>query len=177
MALFELAIPTVLRHEGGFVNDTADPGGATNYGVSLRWLKSQGLLDELAQEEGDLSHDDVMVVRNMTVLEASDFYKKWWWDKYNYGAIAPQAVATKVFDMSVNLGPPRAHRMVQQALQMPQDGILGPKTLAELNTMSSLTVIVNLQNIQAQFYRNLVLTNPARQKFLSGWLNRAFDRG
>jgi Predicted Peptidoglycan domain len=42
--------------------------------------------------------------------------------------------------------------------------------------MPSLTVIIRLQDTQAQFYRDLVVANPARQKFLSGWLNRAYDR-
>ena len=40
MSDFNDAIPTVLRHEGGFENDVNDPGGATNFGVSLRWLKA-----------------------------------------------------------------------------------------------------------------------------------------
>lgn len=176
MALFSLAIPMILRHEGGFVNNSNDPGGATNFGVSLRWLRAQGLLAELAQEEGDPGQSDVMVVRNMTPLEASTFYSTYWWDKYNYTAILPQAVANKIFDMAVNLGAPRAHRMVQRAVGMPQDGVLGAKTLAEVNTMSSLTLLVTLQDLQAQFYRQLVFTNPALQPFLQGWLNRAYDR-
>ena len=45
-ASFEAAIPTILRHEGGFSNDPQDVGGATNFGVSLRWLKAQGLLED-----------------------------------------------------------------------------------------------------------------------------------
>lgn len=176
MSLFELAIPTVLRHEGGFVNDPNDPGGATNFGVSLRWLKAQGLLDELEIEEGDLTHDQVMEVKGMTVTIASGFYKQYWWDHYNYGAILPQAPATKIFDMAVNLGAPRAHRIVQSVVNVKQDGVIGPATLALLNTMNSMTLILDLQNEQARFYRQLALTNPARQKFLAGWLNRAYDR-
>jgi lysozyme family protein len=176
MSLFELSIPTVLRHEGGFNNVSGDPGGATNFGVSLRWLRAQGLLEELEHEEGDVTHDEIQAIKLMTVAEAEAFYQRFWWDAYKYGTIIPQAVATKIFDMSVNLGAPRAHRMVQKALQLDQDGILGPKSMAELNTMSSLTVIISLQNTQAQFYRDLVTANPARQKFLQGWLNRAYDR-
>jgi lysozyme family protein len=177
MALFDLSIPTVLRREGGFVNDPNDPGGATNYGVSLRWLKAQGLFDELVIEEGDLTHDQVMVIRKMTQSDAMAFYRQYWWDKYNYGAILPQMVATKILDMAVNLGAPRAHRMVQDALQNVRiDGILGPVSMALINGVNSLTLILDLQTLQAQFYRNLVLANPARQKFLVGWLNRAYDR-
>ncbi len=176
MALFDLSIPTVLRREGGFVNDPNDPGGATNYGVSLRWLKAQGLFDELVIEDGDLTHDQVMVIRKMTQSDATAFYRQYWWDKYNYGAILPQMVATKILDMAVNLGAPRAHRMVQNAVNVTQDGVIGPKTLTLINSLNSMTLILNLQALQAQFYRNLVAANPARAEFLNGWLNRSYDR-
>jgi lysozyme family protein len=172
MAMFELAIPIVLRHEGGYVNAEGDPGGATNFGISLRWLKEQGLA-------GDINHDgdvDINDIKAMTVDDAKAIYRTYWWDKYGYGNILAQAVANKVFDMAVNLGAPRAHKMVQQALDLPQDGILGPESLNGLNTQPSLQLILSLQNIQAQFYRDLVASNPARQKFLNGWLNRAYDR-
>lgn len=176
MSLFELAIPIILRREGGFVNDAADPGGATNFGVSLRWLQAQGLLDELEQEEGDVTHDAVQAVKLMTPDEAKAFYRKFWWDAYHYGNIIAQAVATKVFDMSVNLGAPRAHRLLQIALAVPSDGVIGPATLAKANSANSILLINDLQQEQAGFYRDLVAKNPARQKFLAGWLNRAFDK-
>ena len=57
MSTFEDAIPTILRHEGGFNNDPVDAGGATNYGVSLRWLKAQGLLEDLEQQ--DRTQDEI----------------------------------------------------------------------------------------------------------------------
>jgi len=66
--------------------------------------------------------------------------------------------------------------MVQQAVGIAQDGVLGPKTFAEANAMPSLGLIVKLQGIQAAFYRSIVASNPARQQFLNGWLARAYDR-
>ena len=176
MSLFSLAIPIVLRHEGRFVNDSADPGGATNFGVSLRWLKSQGLLTELEQEEGDVNQSDVAAVKAMTQAEAEAFYQKYWWDKYNYTAVAPQAVATKIFDTAVNVGASRAHKFVQQAVGTTQDGVLGAQTLAKVNAANSVLLLATLQTTQAMFYKSLVEADPSRQKFLNGWLARAFDR-
>lgn len=172
MALFELAIPTVLRHEGGLVNDPDDAGGATNYGVSLRWLKSKGLLGDL-DHDGDVDQNDIKI---MTREDATAFYHKFWWDAYHYDRFNAQSVATKVFDMSVNLGAPRAHRIVQAALGLAQDGILGSKSYGEANAVPSLTLLTNLQSRQAAFYRGLVIADPVRQKYLAGWLNRAYDR-
>jgi lysozyme family protein len=157
MALFELAIPIVLRHEGGYVNDPNDAGGETNFGISKR------------------SYPDVDI-KNLTVADASAIYFRDWWTKYNYGAIIPQAVASKVFDTSVNLGPSRAHKMLQEAAGATADGVLGPATLAVVNMMNSLTILFTFQNLQASYYRNLVLVDPTLQKFLAGWIARAYDR-
>lgn len=172
MSLFELSIPTVLRHEGGLVDNPNDPGGITNHGVSLRWLKSKGLA-------GDIDHDgdvDAQDIKLMTVDQASEFYKTFWWDIYHYENIVAQVPATKVFDTAVNMGPMRAHKFAQQIVGVPQDGILGPKSFAEINAMPSLKFIVAFQTLQANFYRSIVASNPARQEFLTGWLNRAYDR-
>jgi lysozyme family protein len=177
MSDFESAIPTILRHEGGFSNDPQDAGGATNYGVSLRWLKSQGLLEDLEQQ--DRTQDEIVVIKSMTQEQAAALYKLYWWNPYNYGAIDSQLVATKIFDTAVNLGAPRAHRIVQACLGFPQemrDGILGSKSMAEINAAGAAPLVVQIQNMQAAFYMQLVATNPARQKFLQGWLNRAYDR-
>jgi lysozyme family protein len=172
MSSFELAIPTILRHEGGLVDNPCDPGGITNHGVSLRWLRSKGLA-------GDLNHDgdvDAADIRIMTTEQATEFYKRFWWDYYRYGLINAQAVATKIFDAAVNMGAIRAHRIAQTVVGVLQDGVIGPKSLAEINAMPSLKFIVAYQEEMARFYRQIVSTNPCRQQFLKGWLNRAYDR-
>jgi lysozyme family protein len=175
MSTFDLAIPTVLRHEGGYVNNINDPGGATNFGVSLRWLKAKGLLADLEHEE-HIGDDEIAAMKLMNVDQAKQFYLTYWWTPFNYASIIAQMIATKVFDTSVNMGASRAHKFAQAIVGVPQDGIIGPKTIAEINAMSSLNFIVAYQNMQAQFYRGLVTTNPARQEFLKGWLARAYDR-
>jgi len=172
MSSFDLAIPTILRHEGGLVDNPNDPGGITNYGVSLRWLKSKGLAGDL-NHDGDVNAADIKI---MTKIDAMEFYRKFWWDAYRYQFIVAQAVATKIFDAAVNMGAPRAHTLAQAVLGIQQDGVLGPKSLAELNAMPSIKFIVAYQEQMAQFYRRLVVLNPARQEFLKGWLNRAYDR-
>ena len=177
MSTFEDAIPTILRHEGGFNNDPQDAGGATNFGVSLRWLKAQGLLEDLEQE--DRTQDEIVVIKSMTQEQAAALYKSYWWNPYNHGAIDSQLVATKIFDCAVNMGAPRAHRIVQVALGFTQDqrdGILGVKSMAEINAAGAAPLVVQIQNLQAAFYRQLVVANPARAKFLNGWLRRAYDR-
>jgi lysozyme family protein len=138
----------------------------------LRWLKSKGLA-------GDINHDgdvDAADIKIMTVEEATAFYRSFWWDQYKYGTIVAQMVATKIFDAAVNMGPQRAARLAQDVVGVVEDGVLGPKSYAEINAMSSLTFLVGYQNQMAAFYRRLVYLDPRRQPFLQGWLNRAYDR-
>src|SRR5690606_38914271 len=113
------AVEMVLRHEGGYVYDPADPGGETKYGISKR---SYPQLD----------------IRNLIREQAIEIYRRDWWDRYGYDRIKSLDVATKVLDLAVNMGPAAAHRLLQEALvflghQLAVDGILGPKTLAAVN--------------------------------------------
>lgn len=168
---FYLAIPVVLQHEGGFIDSPNDPGGATDYGVSLRWLKAQGLLTEL--EHSTQTDDPILAVKRMTQADASGFYRQFWWDAYKYTTIDSQPVANKILDMSVNLGAPRAHRMVQSAVGVKADGVLGPTTYGEINHTQNTSLILTLKNAQAAFYRNLAAKKPQMNVFLAGWLRRA----
>jgi lysozyme family protein len=174
MSDFNTAIEVVLRHEGGFVDNPNDPGGATDFGVSARWLKSKGLLEQL--EEGDRTQDEVMAIREMTKAQASGYYKAYFWDFYKYQNLQAQPVATKVFDTGVNIGPSRAHKILQTILGLPADGVLGSKSFAEANALSPSTLVVKYQTAQADFYRSLVAKNPKLGIFLTGWISRAYDR-
>jgi len=157
MSSFDLAIPVVLRREGGYTWDSADPGGETNFGISKR---SYPNLD----------------IKNLTSAAASAIYKADWWDKYGYGRILAQSIATKIFDTAVNIGATMAHKVAQQATGVTVDGQLGPESIKALNDAVEPLLLHKLQDLQALHYRNIVAANPERGKFLNGWLNRAYDR-
>lgn len=172
MSLFQLAIPVVLRREGGYINNPSDPGGATDFGISLRWLKSQGLFGDV---NGDLVVD-IKDIQALTVDKAEEFYKVQWWDKYGFERVDVQAIATKLFDTAVNLGTPKAVRIAQEAAGAVADGILGPDSLRKLNSQPALPLLRQMQSLQANYYQSLANANPKLDVFLKGWLNRAYDR-
>jgi lysozyme family protein len=173
---FELALPIVLKHEGGYVNDPADPGGPTNYGISLRYLKSlipddDGHLLGDMDNDGDIDADDI---RLMTPEVAAEIYKTQWWNRYKYYLIENQELATKVLDMSINMGAGRIHKIVQEALNLygfsvKVDGILGPITYQAINATDPKEFLVTLKSEIAKFYRSL-----NRPRFIKGWLKRAY---
>lgn len=174
MSSFDLAIPTVLKHEGGYSNVIGDPGGQTNFGISMRWLVANNLIDVVANEEG-VTHD--MVIKAMSVGEADKLYKQYWWDKYSIGKIDDQRIATKLLDTGVNIGMRVAVKFLQACLHIsPIDGVLGYFTLGATNVCTNTAsgiVLDCFRNRQEIFYQNLVVQKPNLSQFLPGWLNRA----
>ena len=166
---FERAIAVTLSHEGGFVDHPSDPGGATKYGISLRFLQDLGVdIDR----DGDVDADDI---RDLTIDQAKMLYFQRFWSRYNYGSFPSHEVAAKVFDLSVNMGPRQAHKLLQRAMRacgahLEDDGILGPITRSKLSRVDENCLLSALRSEAAGFYRYL-----RRPEFEKGWLRRAYS--
>jgi lysozyme family protein len=147
---FDWALACVLHHEGGFVNNPNDPGGATDFGVSLRFLRSVG--------------EDI-----------DDFWKPAKCDK-----IKSELVAVKVFDMAVNMGAKQAWKLVQRAVNtlgysLTVDGKPGPATLSAVKELTDrdFMLVTNLRREQDRFYNSLIQSKPSLAEFRLGWRRRA----
>lgn len=81
---FDAAVNDVLQAEGGFVNDAADRGGATNFGISSR------------------ANPDVNVA-NLTPEAAKAIYRERYWNAIDADALPP-AMQGPAFDAAVNQG-------------------------------------------------------------------------
>lgn len=185
-AKFEKAIGFVLAHEGGLADDPADAGGITNWGISLRWLKTVGDDDEDGWLDGDLDHDGDVTdkdIRQMTRAGAVRIYERLWWQRYRYDRFRDdeQALATKVFDLAVNMGAGRAHRLLQEALRamglpVKVDGLLGPATMASVHSVAEHhdRLMMALIREAVFFYAHITQRRTANLKFLHNWMRRAF---
>lgn len=172
---FDFAVKVILAHEGGYSNDLNDPGGITNYGITLRFLQENNI---------DLNADgtiDGRDIKMMTCAQAIGIYKKYWWDKYKYDNINDQYNATKVFDMAVNIGPVPAHKITQVAinsflqLQTPitVDGLLGDKTFSTMNCIIPNDLLIKMRELLTQHYERLIAANHKLETFRKGWMMRA----
>lgn len=176
MAEFLPALAMVLEHEGGLSDHPNDSGMITNWGVSLRFALAERDLSLFDIDlDGDIDADDI---RKMSKKDAARIYKTCFWDRGRYWMIGDQQVATKVFDMAVNMGLPQAHKLLQRALnrfdaRLVEDGKLGPATFGAVNRMGNYPIIEALRAIQKDFYMGLVKMDPTLSVFLNGWLNRA----
>lgn len=157
---FENALTKVLKEEGGYVNDPADSGGATNRGIT------QATYD-LFRDGKDL---DRRAVRYATKLETAEIYEGFW---IRCGADRlPAGLNLSVFDFSVNAGPRRGVGTLQEIVGTKVDGIVGPKTLAAVRKLDVLKLISDYAEKRRVFYNSLASRRPKDKKFLKGWLLR-----
>lgn len=157
---FEKAIEVVLRHEGGYVNHPQDPGGETNFGITKR------------------SYPDLNI-KSLTKADAIEIYRKDFWDKHGIQDYPP-SVRLQAFDMIVNMGPKNAVRTIQKCLlrigiDISPDGVMGPKTMAALRQVSSITLSAELSLERVRYYVSLVEAKPNMKVFLLGWVKRAIS--
>jgi lysozyme family protein len=160
-AAFDESLPFVLRWEGGYVNHPADPGGATNKGVTQR------VYDEWRRRQGEVPRD----VRQITDAEVDTIYEADYWVPPRCDLLASQLDLVQ-FDTAVNMGVGRAVRFLQQAVGCGVDGDFGPATQKAATACDLGSTIVAYCDIREAFYRNLAERKPQMQVFLKGWLNR-----
>jgi lysozyme family protein len=183
---FDSAFNQLMYWEGGgkFHKVEGDAGGATNYGISLRFLKNLSLDEADLDNDGHITENDI---KALTEEKARGFYLKHFWIHYQLGYIESEAVAVKLLNIFVNMRGKTAALIAQRALaschihDVKEDGYLGPLSFAAING-SSFTpslIAMYLASIRAHqecVYRLIVAKNESQRKFLNGWLRRARDQ-
>lgn len=156
-ANFELALKHVLKFEGGYSDHPKDPGGATNFGITI------GVLGEF-RGAPVTKHD----VRILTLAEASRIYRSRYWNAVSCDQL-PAGLDLAVFDCAVNQGVGRAARFLQIAARVKTDGIVGPLTLNAVSTARQAPLLCEFMAYRMRSYgllKSLFLT------FGLGWSRR-----
>lgn len=160
-ASFRDAMVFVLRWEGGFVDHPADPGGATNKGVT------QAVYDAWRVQSGQAKRS----VRQIETAEVDAIYERNYWAASRCPQL-PSPLELVQFDTAVNMGVGRAVRFLQQAVGTAADGSFGPGTAAAVTSADLGTTLVRYCELREGFYRAIVDRKPSQGVFLKGWLNR-----
>lgn len=192
---YAAAFRALLGVEGGHVNDSHDMGGETQFGISLRYLKSAGQIDldgdGFADFDLDLDGDiDGADIRSLTVGDARYLFHRDFWRALDCESF-PRPLGEMLFDQAVNGGASAAKKMLQRALnrlsiryarnaqQLDVDGDLGTKTrdaiawaLAMPGIGMPALIVAYRDEVKAR-YLAIVGAYPRQQRFLRGWLARA----
>lgn len=161
LARFQACLPLILDHEGGYVDDPKDPGGATNLGVTLATARAFKL---------DLDHDgdvDKADVRALKLADVAPVYHRGYW-LASSADLCPRGLDYMVFDCAVNQGVGRAVRWLQMVALAKPDGIVGPKTIAAVSILNRSLAIALYADMREDHYRSL----PTFPRFGKGWIRR-----
>lgn len=120
----------VLDLEGAYVDDPNDPGGPTNFGISLRFAGSIGL--DLDGDGQTTNHDILALTREIAI----DAYRKHFYEKLRCDDYDDPGVALMVFDGGVNQGVRTMAKILQMAARATPDGAVGPKTVGAVSRWS-----------------------------------------
>lgn len=156
MVTFDTSFDRLIAHEGGYVNNPADPGGETNWGISKR----------------SYPHVDIA---NLTREGAKEIYKRDFWDVI--GDSIDSAIKFQVFDFAVNAGISTAIRKLQDTVGVADDGHWGAKSTEAAILMDKNDVLLRFNARKIRYYTKLSTFYPVGQKdgFGKGWVNRVAD--
>jgi len=154
---FQKALEITLEFEGGYSNHSADPGGATNHGVTQPTYNEYRALARLTSQS----------VKLITDSEVKDLYYNLFWRRASCHLL-PEELAILHFDTAVNFGCTGANRQLQEAVGAFRDGIIGKKTLALISQKATEDIIKNYLHIRERHYKN----DANFSVFGEGWLNR-----
>ncbi|WP_299140720.1 holin-associated N-acetylmuramidase [uncultured Tateyamaria sp.] len=170
----------IVAREGGYVNDPDDPGGATNFGVTIHTMRRLGLdLDG----DGDV---DVRDVKRLTQAQATDIFVTHYFERPLIAEL-PQTLHATVFDMYVNAGG-NAIKILQRLLTQMGfacvvDGALGPQSIAAARAAHEAAPdhLVDAYGIaRRNYYFRIGDRRPASRKYArtragrkGGWIKRA----
>lgn len=151
-------IDNVLKAEGGSAstNDPVDGGGRTQFGISER-ANPEAWLDGKVTEE-----------------EAREIYLTRYYTQPGFDKLDDPKLQHFMVDFAVLSGPHLAIQYLQRAIGVPDDGILGPQTLAVVNGCDDRRVLVNRLVVErVKMIGRIVNRAPNQARFLNGWLSRA----
>ncbi len=153
---FDIFIPIILSHEGGWVNDPDDFGLETNMGITKRRYPNED-------------------IKNLTINRAKELYYQDFYRPLNLFYIKNDLLALHIFDMAVNAGKKNAVKLFQEILfGCDNDGEIGPVTAQAWSYADITTDLVAAYIAKRIEYYYKVSLRRNNKKFLKGWINRVY---
>lgn len=179
MAKSNVLQPFILSWEGGFVNDPADAGGATNKGVTIGTFRQVFGKDKTVAD-----------LKAMTDGQWHTIFKRYYWDKWKADHIIDQSVANMVVDWVWASGQ-NGITNVQKLLGVAADGVVGQKTLDALNKQDGKELFRKIYEVRKAYYDRIIQASVTKferrigrkatqaeklrytnERFRKGWLRR-----
>jgi lysozyme family protein len=153
---YEQAIAQVFKDEGGYTNESTDPGGPTNWGITIHDARQYWKVNATAED-----------VKGMPKSIAEDIYLRHYCTPVQYNDL-PAGVDYAVLDYAINSGISRASKALQHILGVTEDGVIGPATLRAVATANPVDIIHSIYAQRLTFLKTLNIWKT----YGHGWTNR-----
>src|SRR5215467_5290258 len=157
---YDICLRGALAHEGGYTNNPADPGGPTNFGITLadfrKYVKSNaGAAD----------------IRAMKVEDAKTIYREKYWNAQRCDEL-PAGVDYAVFDYGVNSGIGRSGKVLRRLLKLPDTtSVVDDVVVAAARMADAKALVTAICDERLRFLRTLKTWSV----FGKGWSTRAAE--
>lgn len=161
---FDTAFEQLIGHEGGFQNNPKDRGNWTSGKISFGKLKGTkyGIT---AMSYPKLN------IEALTLEEAKQIYRKDFWNRVGIDLV-PLNMKFDLFDTAVNSGPIMATKLLQRAVGVKDDGIIGPVTILAIKNMDPNRLFARFNGWRLDYIND----NPDQwAEFGRGWAQRIAD--
>jgi len=154
---YDEALRRLLAHEGGYTNHPSDPGGPTNFGITIHDYRTY-------VKPGAMAAD----VRAMRLDEAKAIYRKRYWDAQRCDEL-PAGVDYSVFDYGVNSGIGRSGKVLRRVVGLPDTThVVTDEVLRAVAKRDPKAIVVAINDERLAFLKRLK-TWPV---FGKGWGTR-----
>jgi lysozyme family protein len=126
---YDICLPLLLAHEGGYTNHPSDPGGPTNFGITIH--------DYCKYVKADATAADV---RAMKKDDAKRIFREKYWNAQRCDDL-PAGVDYAVFDYGVNSGVVRSGKILRRVLDLSGD------TTAITDTVVAAARVTNAEHL------------------------------
>lgn len=176
----ERILSDLIAVEGGYVNDAADRGGETRWGITAATARACGYTGPMAA----LSEAMARAIYRTRYVNAPRFG--------DVVAIDPD-LGAKLVDIGVNMGPAVAASFLQRWLNafndtgtryagLVVDGQIGAKTLDALRAflrwrgpMGATALLKGLNSSQGVRYLDITEGNRSQRRFVFGWITNRVE--
>lgn len=160
--MIEKLVQRLINREGGYVDHPLDRGGPTNMGITLGTLR--------IWRDEEVTPDDV---RNLTHDEAHRIYYNMYWKAPGLSSLTSSAELNEMlFDAAVHHGPTKAIKLLQTALGVTDDGLIGPKTQRAATTFPPSETAAYFMAGRVAYLGRIITQSPGQAVFAAGWFRR-----
>lgn len=151
----------------GWSNHPLDKGGPTQCDVTLTTYRTYCKRKAYPTPTEE-------ALRHIPFLHWKEILKKSFWDLWQADRIDNQSLAELIVDWVWGSGG-KSIRTAQKIIGVEADGIVGDKTISEINVANPKLLFSRLHVGRVEYVKSIVKRNPSQKIWLRGWLNRIND--